>query len=61
MDFVHEIDLIADLTEFVFCVNEDKSVFSSDFASALEQFVSDFFDLFVVFFADKTLTDNFFA
>ena len=60
MNLIHEVDLIANLAEFVFSVNQNQAVFGSDFSATLEQLASDDLNLFVVFLADKSLTDNLF-
>ena len=60
MNFVHQIDSTVVLAEFVFCINEDQTAFSSDFSSTFEESQCIFLQSLIFFGSSESLFQDFF-
>ncbi len=59
MNFVNKINLTVVLSEFVLCVNKDKTLLCSDFLTTSKELTSVVFHHFVVFLRNDTLSNDF--
>ena len=59
MNLVDEIHLTVALSEFIFCVNEDKTSLGGNLLTACKQFAGVILHLLIVLLANDALGDDF--
>src|SRR5574344_232198 len=58
VDFINQIYLSVTFAEFIFCIDENQSLFGCDFGTSFEYLARVLLHLFIIFFVNDALFDN---